>query len=130
MEAILIGDWSIARASAVRDAFGEHVSLALTRRLDSHDPSRWDRAALLSARTQIPLVATCDVHMHAPSRLPLQDVLTCIRRKCTIDQAGATLSPNASRHLRSPERMARMFAAAPQALERIRVIMDRCHFSG
>ena len=129
LEAILMGDWCNARASAVREAFGAHVSLALTRRLDSHDASRWDQVALLSARTQIPLVATCDVHMHAPSRLPLQDVLTCIRRKCTIDQAGTTLSPNASRHLRSPERMARMFAAAPQALERSLVIMDRCQFS-
>jgi error-prone DNA polymerase len=129
LEAILIGDWSVDRASAVREAFGAHVSLALTRRLDSHDPARWDRAAVLSARAQIPLVATCDVHMHTPSRLPLQDVLTCIRRKCAIDQAGTTLSPNASRHLRSPARMARMFASAPQALERGLAIMDRCHFS-
>ena len=129
LEAILLGDWSTERASAVRDAFGAHVSLALTRRLDSHDPARWDRAALLSARSQIPLVATCDVHMHAPSRLPLQDVLTCIRRKCSIDQAGTTLSPNASRHLRSPERMARMFSAAPHALERCLTIMERCQFS-
>ncbi len=129
LEAVLMGDWSVSRADAVREAFGAHVSLALTRRLDSHDPARWDRAAVLSAKTQIPLVATCDVHMHAPSRLPLQDVLTCIRRHCTIDQAGTTLSPNASRHLRSPERMARMFADAPQALERSLDIMNQCDFS-
>jgi error-prone DNA polymerase len=129
LEAILLGDWSAERANQVREAVGPHVSLALTRRLDSHDPARWDRAALLSARTQIPLVATGDVHMHVPSRLPLQDVLTCIRRKCTVDQAGTTLSPNASRHLRSPEHMARMFAAAPQALKRSLEIAERCQFS-
>jgi error-prone DNA polymerase len=129
LEAILVGDWTADRAGLVRDAMGIHVSLALTRRLDSHDPARWDKIALLSARTQIPMVATCDVQMHSPQRLPLQDVLTCIRRKCTIDQAGTTLSPNASRHLRSPTQMARMFAAAPQALARSLVIAERCQFS-
>jgi len=129
LEAVLLGDWDVERAIQMRDAFGEHVSLALTRQLDSHDHARWDRIALLSAHSQIPLVATCDAHMHVPSRLPLQDVLTCIRRKCTVDQAGSTLSPNASRHLRSPEHMTRMFAAAPQALARGVEIAERCNFS-
>ena len=129
LEAILLGEWSPDKAHTVRESFGRHVSLALVRRLDSHDSRRWDQAALLSAQTQIPLVATCDAHMHDPSRLPLQDVMTCIRRQCTIDQAGVTLSPNASRHLRSPKHMARMFNAAPDALRRSIEIMNRCHFS-
>ena len=129
LEAILLGQWSSDAAHTVREAFGRHVSLALVRRMDSHDAQRWDQATILSAQTQIPLVATCDVHMHDSSRLPLQDVLTCIRRQCTIDQAGVTLSPNASRHLRSPEHMTRMFHAAPHALRRSIEIMNRCHFS-
>ena len=35
-----------------------------------------------------PLVATGDVLYHTPARRPLQDVLTCIREHCTIDEAG------------------------------------------
>ena len=36
----------------------------------------------------IPLLATNHVHYHDPSRRQLQDVLTCVRHGCTIDQAG------------------------------------------
>jgi error-prone DNA polymerase len=129
VEAILLGDWSVDRANAVREAFGCHASLALTRRLDSHDVERWEHLTRLSTTTQIPLVATCDALMHDPSRKPLQDVLTCIRKKCTVDQAGTALNANATRFLRSPAAMGRMFKAAPQALERIAEIANRCHFS-
>ena len=38
---------------------------------------------------------------HAPHRRPLQDVLTCIREKCTIDEAGLRLEANAERHIKS-----------------------------
>jgi error-prone DNA polymerase len=129
LEAILLGPWSVERVHQVREAFGVHVSLALTRCLDSHDASRWDQRTVLSAQTQVPLVATGDVLMHHPSRLPLQDVLTCIRRKCTVDQAGLQLQSNAVRTLRGPAAMSRMFAAAPNTLERSIEIADRCKFS-
>jgi error-prone DNA polymerase len=129
LEAILLGEWCVERASAVQEAFGAHASLALTRRLDSHDDARWEHLSRLSSATQLPLVATCDALMHDPSRKPLQDVLTCIRKKCTLDQAGTALTANATRFLRSPEAMGRMFKAAPQALERSTEIADQCHFS-
>jgi len=33
-------------------------------------------------------VAANDVHYHVPERRYLQDVLTCIREKCTLTEAG------------------------------------------
>ena len=35
-----------------------------------------------------------------PSRRPLQDVMTCIREKVTLVEAGLLLNPNAERHLK------------------------------
>ena len=44
---------------------------------------------------------------------PLQDVMTCIREKATLDEAGFRLEPNAERHLKAPAEMARLFDAGP-----------------
>jgi error-prone DNA polymerase len=41
----------------------------------------------------LPMVATNDVLYHLPDRRPLQDVMTCIRLGCRIDQAGLALQP-------------------------------------
>jgi error-prone DNA polymerase len=77
----------------------------------------------------VPMVATNDVHYHEPGRRQLQDVLTCIREKCTIQTAGFRLHQNAERHLKSPTEMARLFANAPDAFRRTVEVADRCTFS-
>ncbi len=65
----------------------------------------------------INLIATNEPLYHDASRRMLQDVLTCIRHGCTIEQAGLLLHANAERHLKPPEEMHRLLAACPQALE-------------
>ena len=47
----------------------------------------------------VPTVATNDVLYHAPGRRILQDVLTCIREGCTIDELGYRRERSAVRHL-------------------------------
>jgi error-prone DNA polymerase len=59
----------------------------------------------------------------------LQDVVTCIREKCTMAEAGFRLEANAERHLKPPDVMAQLFAAWPEALEATIEIADRCRFS-
>ena len=75
------------------------------------------------------ILATNDVHYHAPERRPLQDVVTCIREKTTIASAGFLLNPNAERHLKSPEEMARLFERWPHAIAATREFADALHFS-
>ena len=48
----------------------------------------------------VPLLATNEVLYHHPARRPLQDVLTCIREKTTIEAVGRRLEANAERHLK------------------------------
>lgn len=74
------------------------------------------------------LLATNDVLYHSPERRPLQDVLTCIREKKTIDKAGFLLQANAERHIKRPEEMARLFQGFERALHATLEIVQACQF--
>ena len=93
-----------------------------------------DRARVMQldrlARTNgLSILATNDVHYHAPNRRPLQDIMTCIREKTTMAQAGYLLDANAERHLKSPQEMQRLFADWPHAIAATREVADACGFS-
>ncbi len=112
--------------AGLRSAFDDdRLSLAVSRLYGGDDRERVQQLASLAEHTGIPLVVTNDVHYHTPARRPLQDVLTCIRHGCTIEQAGLRLFPNAERCLKSPGEMARLFADHPQALARTVEIAQR-----
>ena len=93
------------------------------------DQRRLTRLARLAAATRVPLIAVNDVLYHAPERRALQDVVTCIREHVTIDCAGRLLEANAERHLKSGTEMARLFCAAPQAVNETVRFLERCRFS-
>ena len=82
------------------------------------EPRRLGLLAELGERIGAPLVAVNDVLYHAPERRPLADVLTCMREKCTIAEAGLRLAVNAERHLKPPAEMARLFKRFPDAVAR------------
>ncbi|WP_395671388.1 error-prone DNA polymerase [Phenylobacterium sp.] len=92
--------------------------LAAARRYGARDLQRLSRLHALGEAAGAPIVAVGDVLYHGPERRPLQDVLTCIRENCTIQEAGLRLEANAERHLKSPAEMARLFARFPGAVER------------
>ncbi len=83
----------------------------------------------MAQAARVPAVVTGDVLYHAPQRRILQDVVTCIREGCTIDDAGYRRERFADRHLKAPEEMARLFAAYPEAVARSSEIAARCTFS-
>jgi error-prone DNA polymerase len=96
----------------------DRLSIAASGLYGAGDGARLVQLAALAAHVGAPLVATNDVHAHVAARRPLQDVLTCIRHRCTIEQAGLRLFPNAERHLKPPAEMSRLFAAHPGAVAR------------
>ena len=93
------------------------------------EPRRLALLAELGARQNAPLVAVNDVAYHLPERRPLVDVLTCIREKCTLRQAGLKLAVNAERHLKPPAEMARLFKNFPDAIACTLTIAEACRFS-
>ena len=93
------------------------------------EPRRLRQFAEHGQRHRAPLNAVNDVHYHAPERRPLLDVVTCIREKCTLSQAGFRLAVNAERHLKPPSEMARLFKNFPDAVARTVKIANACTFS-
>jgi error-prone DNA polymerase len=85
-------------------------------RLDGRDARRFMHLAQLAEQTGAPLVAIGDCLYHHPDRRPLQDVLTCIREKCIITEAGLRLEANAERHLRPTAEMFRLFRGYEDAV--------------
>jgi error-prone DNA polymerase len=113
----------------LRDALTSlrHVAASWLYRGD--DAARIERLDRLARKHGCTILATNDVHYHAPEKRPLQDVVTCIREKVTIATAGYLLNANAERHLKSPQEMARLFARWPHAIEATRAFADSLHFS-
>jgi error-prone DNA polymerase len=82
----------------------------------------------LARANGLTILATNDVLYHEPERRPLQDVMTAIRHKTTVDRAGWLLEPNAERHLKSPEEMMSLFSRWPHAIAAARDVADACTF--
>ncbi|MCX7355232.1 MAG: error-prone DNA polymerase [Alphaproteobacteria bacterium] len=109
--------------------FPRATYLAIHQHYGAHDRRRLNRLASIAEATRVPLVATNDVHAHVTERRPLQDVMTCIREGCRLDEAGFRLHANAERHLKSPREMSRLFQSHPDALDRTVEIAAECTFS-
>jgi error-prone DNA polymerase len=109
-----------ARAREVLDrlrrsrADGVWLAASLLQRGD--DRRRLARLQRIAAVADVPLLATNEVLYHHPSRRPLQDVLTCIREKTTIETIGKRLEANAERYLKPADEMVRLFRDAPEAI--------------
>jgi error-prone DNA polymerase len=112
-----------------RDVFGDRCFLAAALHQGPDDDAELDRLVRLGREARLPLVATNDVHYHAPERRPLHDVLTAIRHGVTVAELGALRFANAERYLQEPARMAGRFHRQPDALARTVEIADRCTFS-
>ncbi len=93
------------------------------------DKRRLAALKAMSAQTGVPLVALNAPLYATPEDHPLQDVMTCIREKTTIHDAGKRLNANAERHLKSEAEMARLFADAPEAINETHKILKQISFS-
>ncbi len=116
----------VEAVETLRRAFDDdRLSIAAAMTYDGDDDARLRTLIALGEAQGVPLAATNRVLYHHRDRRPLQDVLTCIRCGCTIDEAGFRLHANAERHLKGPEEMARLFAAHPQAIHRAVEVAER-----
>lgn len=107
----------------------EGVWLAASLIYRGDDRRRLARLDDLAAQAKVPLLATNEVLYHDPGRRPLQDVLTCIREKTTIEAVGRKLEANAERFMKPPREMARLFRDFPEAIAETMRFADRIDFS-
>ncbi|WP_118975758.1 error-prone DNA polymerase [Taibaiella koreensis] len=118
-----------AHLEEYRQKLGRDLYLGTIRSYTGNDMKKLYRLSQLSELLNIPMVATNDVYYHCRSRRELQDIVTCVREKCTIYNAGYLLFQNAERYLKPKEEMERLFRAYPEAIENTRVLADACTFS-
>ncbi|MEM7099812.1 MAG: error-prone DNA polymerase [Pseudomonadota bacterium] len=100
------------------------IALELFR--DGYDLDKTANALTLSMRFDLPIVASNDVHTHVSQRQPLQDLLTAIRHKTTVETLGDLAFPNAEHTLRSLDDLCTLYP--PEMLEESINIAEQCHF--
>ncbi len=107
--------------------FDGHLWLAVELHLAPDDSLWLATLQRVGAALGLPLVAAGDVHMHARSRKPLQDVITAVRLGRSVGECGFALQPNAERHLRRRVRLAGIYP--PELLDATLTVAGRCHFN-
>jgi error-prone DNA polymerase len=111
------------------DVFGARGHVALTQHRRPGEAMRLHLLGQAADRFGLTPLATGDVLYATPDRQMLQDVVTAIREKCTIDELGFRRERNADRHLKPPAEMARRLRDHPRALRATEAIAERCTFS-
>jgi len=112
----------------LRQTFGAHGYLGLAFRRRPDDALRLHQLSTQAAAARVATVAVGDILYHAAEARLLQDVVTAIREKCTVDTLGYRRERHADRHLKSPEEMERRFAAFPEAIRATAAIARACTF--
>jgi error-prone DNA polymerase len=111
--AMLVPDRADATTQAAlartKRLFGERTYMALSVRRRPRDAIRLRDLSRIAAAAGVPTIATNDILYHVPERRLLQDVVTCIREKCTIDTLGNARERFADRYLQTGAEMTRLF---------------------
>jgi error-prone DNA polymerase len=106
-----------SQARRLAEIFGAGNVYAEMQRHHLREEERRNQAAMdLARHFQLPLLATNGVSFAAPSDRELMDVLTSIRHKTNIHEAGRLLARNSERSLKHGREMAALFADVPEAI--------------
>ncbi len=111
----------------LREAFGPHnLFIELQENGVRGDGARNRVLGRLGDQMNLPVVATGNVHYHRRRGHRLQDVLTAIRYRTTLDASHGLRRPNSEFYLAPPRVMARRFRGREDALESTLEIAERC----
>ncbi len=124
------GDARGARAllDYLREIYSGYVAVEVWDHALPEERALADRLLDLSDRCQVPAVATNDVHYASPSDRIVHDVLTCLRHKTTLDEAGTLLRPNGEWHLKPPSVVWRRWRHRPQVVDNTLALAAECSF--
>ncbi|UCF39141.1 MAG: error-prone DNA polymerase [Acidobacteriota bacterium] len=114
----------------LQQIYGPHnVYVEIQRHFDRKQESFTQQCLHLASRTQLPVIATNGVRYSSRSGRLLHDVLTCIRHRTHLDQAGKLLNRNSERYLKSPGEMTKLFSDIPRALFNTLELTERLDFT-
>ena len=112
------------------DQFGaKNIFVELQRHYNRTEEALNQSLMDFARRHRLPLLATNGVSHATPESREALDVLTCVRHKTTIQEAGRLLSINSDRYLKSAREMSRLFSDLPEAIANTRELSDRLQFT-
>lgn len=124
-----VPDEGTARAlDDLRDVFGTRAHMALSLRRRPDDVARLHALDGLALAAGVRSVATGHVLYHSSEARPLQDVMTAIRERTTIDELGFRRERFMDRDLKSPTEMERRFTTFHHAIQASADIASECQF--
>jgi len=116
-------------AHDLRDAFGDRLYAFIARHRRAEEPRQEARLRRRAERYRILTVAGMEVLYHKPARRDLQDILTCLRHRVRLADAGRLIKSNAEHALKAPHAFAKLFEDDPSSVARTREVAARCDFS-
>ena len=110
--------------------FGKNnLYIELQRHYNRTTEARNQALVELARRYQLPVIATNGVNHATPNSREALDVLTCVRHKVKIHEAGRLLSFNSERHLKTAQEMSELFADLPEAISNTKELSNRLQFT-
>ena len=102
-------------------------TLGYSRLLNAADALHFEQVHALSLQHKLPITACGDILIHDKLRQPLQDILTAVRNKTTVDELHALAEQNAERVLRPINALASLYPC--ELLIESAQIAESCHFT-
>jgi len=131
-EALKSGNKDGARRllNRLQSIFGRNnVYVELQRHFRPEQEHRNHAAIDLAREFDLPLLASNGVRYATPDDRHLLDALTCVKHKCTLDEAGDRLQINSQRHVRSGAEMLKLFSDLPDAVSNTSELSSRLEFT-
>ena len=107
-------------------SLGPYTFVALELHYGSYDQKHQQWLVEAAERHDMAVVAAGDVHMHERKRRALQDIITCIRHNCSLENAGRLLFQNGERYLRDVRALCSIYPM--QALQNASDVAALCTF--
>ena len=131
--AFALGNGSDAARKQLEQLIGifgaQNVYVELQRHHLREEERRNQAAIALASHFGLPVIATNGVSHAMAAERELMDVLTCVRHKVTIAEAGRLLAKNSECHMKPSREMARLFADIPEALTEARDLAARLTYT-
>ena len=106
-----------------------HLYVEIQRHFDRQEEERNQELIAKAAKLKLPILATNGVTYARPRNRELYDVMTCIRHKLKISDAGRLLSRNAERFVKNESELETLFADLPEALANTRELSARLSYT-
>lgn len=118
------------RLDMLSGIFGaSNVYVELQRHFHREGERRVQALAAAAQQRGLPIVGTNGVHYATAEKRDLADVLTCLRHKTTITEAGRLLHQNSERYLKSSHEMQALFTDWPAAYANTHELAQRLQFT-